>query len=458
MTYDAYSPLGARAAWARANQRDVLSSRRTDEYLFRYTLLTTCLFCVRDGLTAAFRYLLDILHLSIVWFVPDGMAFVCLAGFILTACIRDKQPAAILIVLAFGFSILMSIVFFSGDLIVVFSSIKMFMPMIVGFCFRGRSFFEWRYAKLFIGVVFVISVMGVIINPYIQYPWTNFSTTDAFGLTRTAQKLWWAGGETRFGGFAGDSTMAAFMILFSYVMLSRQMSLLVNLICWPLCHWALQVTTSKTALGLFVVYIGVYLALRAVPRRRSLALARVLTAVSFICILVPPLLMLSVSGVDLGAFDSRLSSLADRINNTWGGPFLIISDIFPPGLFTGCGLGCYAYPMKYSSLVDYFLPLDSFYLATFLQMGYPFLAFVILMFFYIKRTLDPIKLLLLLTWNIYSVTVQGYGPSYATLVFGYAVSEIFVAQKRRRDAISIGHGERLIENVDRQRKAEDASW
>jgi len=433
MAYAAFTPADTMSRRIRTRQRGGFTAQRLDDLIFRYNVLTFCLFCVRDGFTAVLRYFLDIIHLGVLWFVPDLMAFVSLAAFVLTACVRDKNTFAIIMVGGFVVSIFTSIAFFSGDAVVVFSGIKMFLPMIVGFGFRDRSFFEWRFAKLLMWAILIVSVVGVLVNPYYQYPWTGFASTNAFGVEKTAQTLWWSGGITRFGGFAGDSTMAAFMILSSYIMLSRQMNIVLNVLCWPLSLWAIYITTSKTALGLFSLYILVYLFLWVLPKGKDLRMIRLFAALSFICILVPPLLMVTLGGTDLSTFSRSLASLTDRINNTWGGPFLIISDIFPVGLFTGCGLGCYSYPMKYSDLFVYYLPLDNFYLTTILEMGYPFIIFVVLLLFRTLRMQDTIKLLLLMNWNIYTVTIQGYGPSYATLLYGYAVSEVFSAIKRRRE-------------------------
>ncbi|NWJ23870.1 hypothetical protein [Rhizobium sp. RM] len=280
--------------------------------------------------------------------------------------------------------------------------------------------------------IFVATIVGVLLNPHVDYPWLG-QQYEVFGVTREATRLWWVpGGIIRYGGFAGDNTMASYFIVFLFTMLSRHHSFKINLFCLPFAFWAINTTTSKTALGVMVVAVGLYLLDYCIRNKAmSVALLRLSARLSFLCLLVPPLLMLLVGGMDLGAVSGKLMSLEDRINNTWQEPFLIMADKAPFSMFTGCGLGCFTYPMYYTSSRDLFIPLDNFYLATFLMMGFPILFFFYSMYRSTYYTTDISKLKMMTIFNIYAVTVQCYGPSFATLMVGYIFSDIFALRMKQ---------------------------
>lgn len=426
--HQAVDEMGARSFTVdkRADDRDLL---------YKYSVITFILFCLRDGFTGSARYVFHLMHADFIWFIPDMMAFVSLGIFIYMQFFKDKNFNGIFFTLAFVWSMIVSVFFMNDNLLAFFSSMKMFIPMFVGMCFYGRSITEQRWVRTILLLVFLFSAIGTAINPYVQYPWYGQSFLSIGDSVRTTTKIWWTGGAIRYGGFAGDSTMAGFMTLFTFVLVSPYYGKIFNIMCWPLVYFALNATTSKTAIGLAFVYFAYYSYTTFFPVRSETRLIKTLAKLSYLALAVPPLLMLLLGGVDLASYSQNLMSLADRINNTWQGPFIFLNDHFPIGLFVGCGIGCYAYPMAfYGPLAQYYIPLDNFYLSTAVMMGYPVLIFFLLQFKSLSWTEDKTKLLLIFLWNIYSITVQCYGPSYATLVYGYAVSEVFRTVKRRRAA------------------------
>ncbi|TCM57774.1 hypothetical protein C8J36_102577 [Rhizobium sp. PP-F2F-G48] len=409
------------------------SSDRLKNFIFKYSVFTFVLFCLRDGFTGSVRYYFQMLGISFVWFLPDVLAFGSVLIFSYFQIFKERNPVGIFFVAAFCLALFTSVIFMNDSAFTLFSSIKMFIPMFVGFCFYERRITDIKWAQYLFLFVFFASAIGVILNPYVEYPWYGQVLVN-FGVEREATKMWWVDGVPRYGGFAGDSTMAAFMTLFTYLLISPYRGIIFNVLCWPIVIIALYLTNSKTAIGIAGIYAILYTAMNFVPYASRVPLVKTFTLLSFICLIVPPILMIALGGVDLGAIDPKLESMADRINNTWNGPFIWISELFPVGMFTGCGIGCYSYPMSYTDMAKYNLPLDNFYMTTFLMMGYPFLLFVAFLFSRVPFMRDPIKLSILMLWNIYSVTVQGYGPSYATLLYGYAISEVFGRVSIRRSS------------------------
>jgi hypothetical protein len=220
--------------------------------------------------------------------------------------------------------------------------------------------------------------------------------------------------------------MAAYMVMFTFILLSPYYSLKMHILALPFIYWAVQTSTSKTALGVLYIYFFIYAVTYFLKdEKRSISFLRSLARWSFVCLLVPPLMMIVLHGANLGSLNPSLASLQDRIDNTWPGPFTTVAAIFPAGMLVGCGLGCFSYPMDYTNLADYNLPLDNFYLSTLIMMGLPFVLFIIMQVATVRFARDPVKLAAMTLFNFYSVTVQCYGPSYATLMIGYIFSEMF---------------------------------
>ena len=405
--------------------RGVASARKESDLLYLFMVIAFLLFATRDGLTGAVRYFLSLVHLDMLWFVPDLMAFALVVVFAYQQIFVKRNPIGIMFVFAFIFSLGVSVYFMKSDVLAFVSTIKSFTPMFIGFCFYNRSITERRWVRWFLMVLLAASIVGLILNRFVEYPWAG-QTITAFGVEKQASKLWWQGGEVRYGGFAGDSTMAAYMVVFIYALLSPYMSLAVNVALWPFMGWAIQTSTSKTALGIFVIYVMMFIFARLLkyPERIKTFLRR--TALwSFLALLLPPVLMLALSGVSLEDLSPTLMSMADRINNTWQQPFETVAELFPVGLVLGCGIGCFAYPMQYTPMADYHVPLDNFYMTTFIMMGFPFLVTVLYQIYSVRYIKDPVRLSLITLFNLYSITVQCYGPSFATLMYGYIFSEMF---------------------------------
>ena len=402
------------------------------DYIYTFLVVAFLLFAIRDGLTGSIRYFLTLLHLDILWFIPDGMSLLIFVFFVYHQIFVKKNIFGIYFIMMFFFSLVVSIFFMNKTMFSLFSSIKMFIPMVVGFAFYERSVTEWRVVRIVLIIIFVSSVIGLILNPYFDYPWVG-QEINSFGLERQATKLWWQEGGVRYGGLAGDSTMAAYMTIFTYVLVSFHMKFRWNVICWPFIVWAIMVSTSKTALGLIFIYIFLFLAASVLKNgARTIKFYRINAYVSYVIILLPVVLMISLTGSDLGSLSSNLMSLSDRIDNTWPAPFLIMADIFPIGLIFGCGIGCFSYPMEYTDLAYLIVPVDNFYMSTLVQMGIPFVFFVAIQIYCIRFFRNPVKLALVTLINIYTITIQCYGPSYATLMIGYAFSEMFAFSWREK--------------------------
>lgn len=400
-------------------------------WLYKLLVLDFVLYAIRDTLTGSIRFYMDLFHLSSLWFVPDLLAFGIMALFVRQAIFINRSLPALIFMLSFVAAAVIGVIYMNQSRLAFMTAVKAVVPIFVGMAFMGRSATEMRYARIILFTMMSMSVIGLIFAPYADYPWVGAEINN-FGFAKTVGKLWWDGGVIRYGGFAGDSTMAAFMVVFPYVMLHRYLPHWANFLLWPVLWHALDVSTSKTASGVMGVFIAYYLFINfIVPSARRHGVNIYTASLSYILVLAPIGLILLFSGARLDASNPGLFSLQDRIDNSWQLPFTYLTETYPLGLVTGCGLGCFSYPMTYTEMANYWVPVDNFYITTYLFMGIPFLIMLVGQMFSIRHIKDDTKLILIFLLNIYTITVACYGPSFATILAGYMFSDLFLKRDHR---------------------------
>ncbi|CAN5334455.1 hypothetical protein BH09PSE3_BH09PSE3_03970 [soil metagenome] len=406
---------------------------RLPDWAYSFVVANVMAYAFRDTLTGSLRFYLDKVGLSALWFIPDLMAFICIGIFGLLIVLRSRSVLGFIFLVNIFTAAIIGAIFMNQSTLAFVTGVKAVIPIFIGLCFAGRSITERRGPRIFMFVMMLVSVIGLVLNPHFEYPWVGAEISN-FGFTKTVGKLWWDSNGVRYGGFAGDSTMAAFMVIFPYLMLYRHFPRWGNVALWPLLYYALDISTSKTALILLMIFIPIYIwlyiinsSMTAEGRRRTVV---TLAKLSFIFVIVPFLLIGIFGGANLTQYDHSLYSLQDRIDSSWQKPFSTLADIFPAGLLLGCGLGCFSYPMTYTEVARYWVPVDNFYLTTYLMLGFPFLIIVIAQAWLVGKVRDEGKLMLITLINIYTLTVACYGPSFATLVVGYTFGDLFLSSSR----------------------------
>ncbi|MDR6115793.1 MULTISPECIES: hypothetical protein [unclassified Sphingomonas] len=414
--------------WRSAPSRKTTEAPTIGERAYLLILAVAFMFFFRDTLTSSLRYYLSLVHLSAAWFIPDLLSLFIFFYFAWRVAWQRRSSYAILLTCSFLFSTIVGLVFMQSTVFAFVSSIKLFLPFFVGAVMVDRSLTATWPARWALTALFVASTIGLLISPYVDFPWLG-QNLDNFGAVKQVGKIWWTGGKIRYGGFAGESTMAAYMAVIPYIVMHRHFPRMVNFALWIPLYIAVELSTSKTALLTLIAFSAIYIAVE-IQRDRELRVAQFLARASYLTIPIPFILMPLMGGMDLTKISPVLFSMQDRISRTWIFPFTWLAENAPAAIFAGCGLGCFTYPMEYTKLGYLIVPVDNFYVATFIMMGLPFLVFVIGSYFTIGKNQSIEKLLLLTTLNFYAVTVQCYGPSTATLFLGYAFSNMFISGDR----------------------------
>ena len=401
------------------------------------------LYFYRDAFAGALRYYFAIVKLDALWFLPDIVALFCILTFVQRYIVAGRNVVAILTLLYLAFSLYVGYIFL-GYASGTASAFKMIAPVFVGFCFCGRDFSQYKRLLFSIHVIFYITIIGVILSAHVKLPWVGFAY-ESFGATRQATRLWWTNGGERLAGFAADSTMAAFFVFITFALTSVRRSLPWCLFWAPIGMYAINLTTNKTSMGVMFIYTVCMVVIRLLPERERFPMLRRMAAFSFLSIFVPIVLMIAFTGSKLGSVSRSLFSLQDRIDNSWQLPFVYMSELMPLGFLTGCGLGCFNYPQQvFSNKVSYYVPVDNFYIGTYLMFGPIFVVFMIFAIIAVLRTKDIYKLSATVAMNLFTITVLAYGPASGLLMIGAAFSEVF----RKDDGEAVVGPEPVAEDAD----------
>lgn len=405
---------------------------------FSLEAIAFTVYIIRDAFGGAIRYYTTTHHLGALWFLPDAIAMLCLGQFVMHCVIRNRSVLAALVLLQIFLSLMLGY-FMLGTASALSSSFKMMLPVFVGFCFCDANLGSYRKLLAIISAIFYVSLAGVLLSKYWKMPWVGFKY-ESFGAVREAGRLWWSSADVRLSGFAADNTMAAFFLLVSFVVTSIRRSVPWCVVFGGIAIYATKLTTSKTTMLVLALYLVLLIVVRMLPERSRFPALRAIAISSFAAIFVPALLILFASGAAVGRHD-LLFSMMDRINNSWQLPFVYMNQLMPLGFITGCGAGCFNYPQQlFSNLASYWVPVDNFYIGTYLMFGLPFVAFMWMVFRASFMMTDVYKLSLLFAVNLFTITVLNYGPATGLLVIALSFSEVFSQRSSR--AIQ-GDGPRL---------------
>ncbi|MDA9486075.1 hypothetical protein XI07_29325 [Bradyrhizobium sp. CCBAU 11445] len=397
-------------------------------------------YLVRDAFGGVIRYYTSIYHMDALWYLPDAVALACLIQFIVHCILRNRSTLALLVLVQIMLSLVLGY-FMMGTANAAISSFKMMLPVFVGFCFCDASLGSYKKLLSVIAVTFYLSVIGVLLTKFYLMPWVGYKY-ESFGAVREAGRLWWAygGDDQRLMGFAADNTMAAFFILVSFAITSIRKSTTWCLLFGSLAVYVIKLTTSKTTMIVLVLYLILLVFVRMLPEKSRFPAIRGIAQWSFAAIFVPFFMIVIASGT-AAVPHSTLFSIVDRINNSWQLPFVYMNQLMPIGLVTGCGAGCFNYPQKlFSPLAHFWVPVDNFYIGTYLMFGLPFVAFMVMVFRATFGATDVYKLTLIFVVNLFTITVLNYGPASGLLIIALSFSDVFsrrAASARAGDAVSI---------------------
>jgi|GEM_PF-5214956 hypothetical protein len=221
----------------------------------QYSVLAKCV-----GITAVYaffyavfggmaRYGLILAHALAINNVPNVVAFLLFGVYYLHA-LATRQVSKFMLIL------LLLIIFYG---IYTQMTSVLFLQYTMGFYIWGSFLLgvlvcvyeQERTLFKFMLAFWAISVFGVLLNYFVDYPWIGQSYEVA-GTTMEVSRSWDAYGIKRLPGFSRDSFAVAGHILITcaYILAAKNYSRWLKVIVYILSCIAIFLTTSKTELGL----------------------------------------------------------------------------------------------------------------------------------------------------------------------------------------------------------------
>lgn len=382
-------------------------------------------YLLRDTFAAPLRYALDIAGAGPAWFAVDALGLAALAVFAWHYALRLRRPMAIYAMLLLATSLAIAAATVGPEPAFLAAALKMILPLYAGWLAAGMKLAgtaspRERTGRAVLVAACLATIAGIAVDHAIDFPWAGM-TVDQFGVAKTVGKVWTIRSTERIGGFAGESTAAAAIALFAWLLAHRSLRPGASVALGIAVAAACALTTSRTALAVAVLAV-VYVALESylIAPLRDRAAHRVVALASFAMVVVPLALVALAATLRFDAISPDLASLQQRIETSWSAPFVLLADRSPGSFIGGCGLGCMTFPMRYSGWAELLRPVDNFHLVSFAMFGLGYLPLLGGMIVAATREVDRTRLLLLAALNLYTLTLEGWSPSFTLFAMGYA--------------------------------------
>ena len=327
------------------------SSGQLDQWTGQALVLAGLLYLWFDALGGVLRLIFPALGLTLLTYLPAGVAIVALAGTLATRLGDARTTIPILAIVGFiVVEVLIALLLGRSFPAILFAG-YIWLPGLVLMALCQRHMQD-RVLNALVPVFFVATA-GVLLNVFVTYPWTD-ATYEVLGQTRDAGREWSAYGQQRLGGFSRASFVAASQILLGYCALEHRLrSFGWRAFWWAVGLVAVYYTTSKSPFLAMALLPGTYFVIGRL--RRTDGVKRQWTAIALmafwiVLIFAGPFLAVTYghelypNGVGVGR---SYSSLADRILNTWPKAIAMIDWRDPMSWLVGRGLGGIGAPQTF---------------------------------------------------------------------------------------------------------------
>lgn len=236
-----------------------------------------------------------------------------------------------------------------GSLIQPLVGFKLYITLILGVATWETFKNEQLMFKRWYIAMYVLTVIGVIINSFTDMPWAGETFDSAVGATEVSRE-WTTGGIRRLAGFAKASFDASTIavVLGAAIALMPGTSNWIRLLLLGLTAWTVVLTTSKGSM-LALMAITLYIAVHEKDKPRFNTL---LFAAPALMLGIP--LLLYITGFKAtvnGNLWFLLSSFAERINWMWPRAFENLESV--TNIFLGRGIGGIGFPQRFGEATTY---------------------------------------------------------------------------------------------------------
>jgi len=250
---------------------------------------------------------------------------------------RKIQLSVIIFVYLFLFSGLYGI-FTTGNFKQVGFGFWIFVPMIAGVVIGKELISEWPKWTSRIILFWAISIIGVLINVFVEYPWegASFSLGE---INLISARLWFGLGLKRLAGFGRSASVTSHMIFFLSLMLLgiEKRRRWLNLCVWLISLLAIILTTNKTTSVVMIIVGMLFFLWRYIPQFGRILVKVGVISIGLISQFLPIVAFLVYQRPQFTKYQTLFYSLFARFTWTWPRVFNLI--IEQGNFITGLGVG-----------------------------------------------------------------------------------------------------------------------
>lgn len=215
---------------------------------------------------------------------------------------------------------------------------KILLPFLMGVLCYAIFFTNIRRVRLFFGIYLMIACIGIYANFFVEFPWQGLNyLVGGIKIEGTLDRE--TMGFDRLVGFSRANFEAATQILMlSIFMVAFTKNKLVSLIIWLIAGGAIFITTTKAAIGIYLLISLFFLAYKLVRNRFKIYSKMLIIP---LCLMIALPLYLSNEYIEIDPTDTvqvgLFASFGDRALNAWPPVFKHVRD--NGNTITGLGIG-----------------------------------------------------------------------------------------------------------------------
>jgi hypothetical protein len=218
--------------------------------------------------------------------------------------------------------------------------LKIFLPLLFGLVVGPLLADRPRLVTRFAYLCYALTAVGVLLNAYVEYPWSGLAFETAMGTTELSRK-WWTAGDARLAGFTRASYLAAQLMLISLVpILVRRPRWWWQVTLLALAGFVIFFTTSKAAYTGMIALIVCHLLLLG-PNLTPLLVGFVATL--YVTCIALPIVCVQIEA-PTGRIPSFAVSFVERMLDMWPKAFALLDG--PLAVVFGRGLGGIGTPQQ----------------------------------------------------------------------------------------------------------------
>lgn len=399
-----------------------------DRLPFQWLAIAVLLaYCLREPFAGAVQFYLGNAGLGFLWFVPDGIALLCVVALLAIDLAMNGSWRFFFLLVVIAYYMLLGYITI-GSVASALSGFKALLPLLSGILIT-RSVFQRAWLQFCLVALLVIAMAGVWWSVGHALPWAGSSFDSGLGTKSFRATVWASGGGVRPFGFSSDQHYAASSILFLFAFIGAYRR--AHLFYWlaiPVVA-TVYISTSRTSLLALVILIGFRILLDLFERGHRPEATRIITAVTpFLVPLLPISVMAFAQLYSLSEISSSLESIWVRGSEVFLQPVSLMPIFAPYGWLFGFGLGGVGFPVMQSNYSSYLAIIDNFLLFSYYSFGVPFLLYYLFLCRRNAVELDMHKRIMFCVVVLFGQFILGWANGMFMMAFGYAASAGFVSR------------------------------